>query len=190
MLSDPDALPEELREISEQNPAVLVGDARRIEAALKQLSPEQKENVETGLHNFGYKLEQLKNGTLANVFSRASEMIGTEGLQSTKGSKGIAARFIAGLSTTYKERNEDLDKRMEKIEESRKNGGMILMQKAGSTMQVTGGLLRYGRIAADAIGWTAAAPLRFGQLTATLAETGFKAAKEARFQNEDPSSRC
>ena len=179
-------LPPELAAKSKEELSALKEEAGATAEVIAALSPEQQEKVKWTFDNFGYKIEQGKNAAFGKIFSSVSNILGTESVASNQSKFGTAGRFLSALGDAYKERNEDLDRKMDIINETRQEKGTTTkMQKLGHTMQVVGGALRWGRIIKEATTWVGVTPLRVAQTVATVAETGTRVGKEARLKNEE-----
>ena len=116
-------VPEELRAKSPEELAELKAEAVIAASEVLKLTPEQQETAERGLANIGYTVEQSKNKVMGKAFAWVSQKFGDENLADTKGAKGMVGRYLAAFAGTYKERNEDLDRKMDLIEETRKEKG-------------------------------------------------------------------
>ena len=139
-----------------------------IETELAKYSPEQKEKIEFNFRSAGYELEARKNKTFSKVYHWAADkFIEKKGNESTMG------RFLEAYGGMF-------DENMTKALKSKKDldeGKGTVWQKLGNIGAISGNTLKYGRMILG--------PARWAMMLPMLTNDGFRAGKEARFENEE-----
>ncbi len=148
-----------------------------IEKGIENLTENDREKAEWGLRNVGYKVEAIKNEVFEGAYSKVSERLD---------SKSTMGRFFSSLEEQFAEKGDRARNTIQNIEDKKIQGGdSSVMEKLGNVGYLSGNLLKYGRIATDAAGWTATSVYRSAILGSMMAASGFDAAKEARLKNEE-----
>ncbi len=154
-----------------QEPASETGEAKKIEPLKKEIEamPEnERKNLGIGLGTIGFFLEEQKDKFFAKTFGAVE-----------KGFKEKSAmrRFFSSLRENF---SRDAERARKNIDEVSRGKSKKLLNSG----YLAGNVIKYGRTAADVIGWTAASPLRYVMISAMGFARGAEAAKEARFKNE------
>ncbi|OGZ08666.1 MAG: hypothetical protein A3C93_00555 [Candidatus Lloydbacteria bacterium RIFCSPHIGHO2_02_FULL_54_17] len=165
----------------EEVPLEVRKEEAALESAVSELSPAEREEVGWKLYNVGFQLEKAKSEGFAKVYEK---LAGQFDEQSTMG------RFFGAMRTQFTEKAATTKKQIDDIEASRKDGKTEgLLKQIGNAGYLSGNLLKYGRIVADAAGWTAGAPTRWVTLGAMATGSVLEGTKEARLANEEVKER-
>jgi|GEM_PF-5393874 len=144
-------------------------ERKAVENEIKKLSPEERTEAKIGLRNFGFWVAEKKDLFWAKVCTAPAKAFGE---------KGTMGRFFSSLKENFE---RDAKKSRADFERAakEKRGGVR------STLSLAGNALKYGRSAADIVGWTVASPLRYVMMGGMFFARGAEAAKEARLKNEE-----
>jgi hypothetical protein len=150
---------------------------REIASQIEQLPEEQRFSVGAALETIRYDVARGVSETASYVFSGVGERL----------NGGATGRFFKAIGDVYAERAEENSTQLKELVETRKSGSQagIRYQDIANVGSITANALRYGRILADAAGYTASAPLRWVTLGATLTKEAADITKEARFTYDE-----
>lgn len=141
----------------------------------ESLSSTEKEKVGLGLHNIGYLVEEKKNQLFAKGFDRARQLGLSKGWLRENGSFD---RWLLSFGENMTKNAEVSHKKME-------DANRTSATQIANIGAVTGNALKYGRVLTDLFGSTLGSPLRYVMMGGMLFGEGAKAAKEARYKNEE-----
>lgn len=181
----PDATPDTSEDDVETTPEDTVGpqeggdaeaDSDEFEEAMEDFSPEEQERIRWNLENFGYKLEEVKSETFSSGFGWVADKF--EG-------GGTLNRFFGSLKDQFGRKAQSARSSMEDIRKQQERGSGFLKSNIKNLGSFARNAIRYGRVITDAVGWTAATPIRSIMLASMAAASGFEAGKEARFKSDE-----
>lgn len=146
----------------------------KLAATLEKIPEKDREKIGLGFNNIGFFVKERVNGKIANW----------AGFLEAKFQNNNTARLaFSAIRESYYRDSADAKRKMEEIA----SGGD--KKAISQTAYVAGGALRFGRIAADFLGYTATLPLRYWTLGAQIASRGVGFIKEARLKSDEVLSK-
>lgn len=150
-------------------PAREVEPEQEIREEITEMPKEEREKIGFGLNNMGFYTQERKNSFFSKVFEGAAKQFDK---------KSTMGRWLESFSQDYTKDAEKARKKMEQIEKGKKH-------RFGNIVSLTGNVLRYSRVVADVVGYTAGSPFRYVMMAGMFFSRGAEAAKEARLKNEE-----
>jgi len=142
---------------------------KELEKELSKMPEKEREKVGLGLRNLGFFVEEKKNRFFSRVMEAALRKVDE---------RGAMGRFLSSLGETF---SRDAERARKKMGEAERGGKGRLL----NANYLVGNVLKYGRVLADTVGYTAASPLRYVMAGGMFFARGAEAAKEARLKNEE-----
>lgn len=161
---------------------------RRAKEAERTMEEETRKAVERMAErerfSLGATLERIRYDVSRGVAQSMAASL--SGMSKAFSGKSVG-RFLEALAKAYEEKAEIESKQLEELEKTRREGSSsgAAYQNIANVASITGNILKYGRILADAVGYTASAPLRWVTLGAVVAREAADMTKEARLTYDE-----
>ncbi|MEO5635308.1 MAG: hypothetical protein ABIS26_01475, partial [Candidatus Paceibacterota bacterium] len=146
-------------------------EEENIQRAIEKLPKSDREKLGFGLNRMGLSLEQKKNEFFAKTFGWIAKTNLDQNKTTTSWLRKMSENFDTDAEAAHK-----------KAKDVKEGKAKHRVQNVG---RLAGNILKIGRIFTDAVGYTAAMPLRYVMLAGATIDRGFEAGKEVRFDNPE-----